>query len=410
MKKRSERALRLNEIRLSTLLRLYEKKKELTREEVCDFVLESALSLTGSTIGFLGFVPEDESVMHIYAWSDNVMNQCAIRRAPIEFRIAEAGLWGEAVRNRRPVVINDFSAPSPLKKGTPEGHVTIRRFLAVPLLYNSKVAAVLAAGNKTEEYDGDDIDQLRLLLEGMWQILLRKDAEEELVRNAWKLKHFANAIAHDLKNPAVAAFGLARRLRERYGDAMDEQGARYCELIMQYAEQIALLATDINTYLSFQEHGRDVEALRLDDLWETIRLEFGPRLEFQKVRWSEPDVPPPEIEANKIDLLRVLRNLVDNALKYGGDTLSEITVGYEAGEEHHILKVQNDGRVILPENERIIFEEFTRKADTPQICGTGLGLAIVREIARRYRGDSWLSTTSDGKTVFFVSIARHLSC
>ena len=407
MKKHFERKLQLNEIRLSTLLKLYEKK-ELPQKEVCDFVLDSSLPLTSSTIGFLGFVQDDESVMNIHTWSRNVMTQCATHRKPIEFNIAEAGLWGEAVRNRQPIVVNDFSAPSPLKKGTPEGHVAIRRFLAVPLLYNGKVVAMLAVGNKSAEYDNEDIDQLRLLLEGMWQILLRKEAEEELVRNAAKIRHFANAVAHDLKNPAVSAYGLARLLRDRYLDVLDTQGVRYCEQIMRCAEQISLLATDINTYLSSQDRGWNVEVLRLNDLWENIRLEFSARLDLQQVRWREPDRQAPEIKGNKTDLLRVLRNLVDNALKYGGNAMSEIAVDYEATAEHHILKVQNDGRLILPEDEQIIFEEFTRKTETPQIYGTGLGLAIVREIARQHQGDSWLSTTADGKTVFFVSIARHL--
>lgn len=404
MNKGTDRKLQLSAIRLSTLLQLYEKK-ELPRKEVCDFVLESGLTMTASTIGFLGFI-QDEAVMLVHAWSANVMTECATLSKPIEYNIVEAGLWGEAVRLRQPVAVNDFTAPSPLKKGMPVGHVAIRRFLAVPLLYNCRVVAMLAVGNKTAPYDEEDIDQLRLLLEGMWQILLRKNAEQELVRNAWRIKRFANAVAHDLKNPAVSAYGLARRLKDRYGDSLDEQGARYCEQIMRCAEQIALLAADINTYLSSRDSGWDMELLRPADLWESIRLEFVPRLEHQNVRWREPDTPPPEITGNRTALLRVLRNLVDNALKYGGDSLTEIAVGYEATEEHHILTVQNNGRMIRPENERIIFEEFTRRTDAPQIYGTGLGLAIVREIARRHKGESWLTTTSDGKTVFFVSIAR----
>lgn len=402
----TDRKIQLNAIRLSTLLRLYEKK-ELPRKEVCDFVLESGLTMTASTIGFLGFV-QDDSVMHVHAWSVNVMTECATVRKPIEFSITDAGLWGEAVRKRRPVVVNDFTAPSSLKKGMPEGHVAIRRFLAVPLLYGSRVVAILAVGNKTAAYDEEDGDQLRLLLEGMWQILLRKDAEQELVRNAWRIKRFANTVAHDLKSPAVSAHGLARRLRDRYGDVLDGQGVRYCEQIMRCAEQIALLATDINTYLSERDGRWDLEQMQPAELWEAIRLEFVPRLERQNVRWREPETPVSAITGNRTALLRVLRNLVDNALKYGGAGLTEIAVGYEATAEHHILTVQNDGRLILPENERIIFEEFTRKTDPQQICGTGLGLAIVREIARKHKGESWLATTSEGKTVFFVSIARHL--
>lgn len=92
MNKHADRTLQLNAIRLATLLKLYEKK-ELPRKEVCDFVLESSLTMTASTIGFLGFVQE-ESVMHIHSWSENVMTECATLHKPIEFNISESGLWG----------------------------------------------------------------------------------------------------------------------------------------------------------------------------------------------------------------------------------------------------------------------------------------------------------------------------
>ena len=389
------------------LLKLYEKK-ELPEPEVCDFVLESSLPITASTIGFFGFLNNDESVMTVHAWSKNVMTECATHPEPIDFNIHNAGIWGEAVRKRRPVVVNDFTAPSPLKKGTPEGHVAIRRFLAVPLLYDGKVVAVLAVGNKTRDYDDSDIEQVLLLLEGLWQILLRRRAEEELTRTYEKINHFANAIAHDLKSPAIAAHGFAKMLREKYGDVLDDKGIRYCDQIMKCSEQISHLAADINTYISSRDSAWDFETIELHELWDTIRQEFVTQLQRQKVQWLEPEIGTVAIRGNKMGLLRVLRNLIDNALKYGGDGLSEITMGYELSPYYHILKVQNNGEVIKPEDVHDIFLEFKRKSHNTKIYGTGLGLSIVMEIAKKHKGSSWLSSSVDGKTIFCVSISRSL--
>ncbi|MGW8161390.1 MAG: sensor histidine kinase, partial [Desulfobulbales bacterium] len=205
-----------------------------------------------------------------------------------------------------------------------------------------------------------------------------------------------------------SAYGLAKFIKNKYRDALGEQGRVCCEQIMRCSEQISLLATDINTYISSRDGEWEFEVLQLKELWDTIRLEFVSQLDRQHVHWLESDIHPPEITGNKIGLVRVLRNLVDNALKYGGDSMSEIVMGYEGSEDYHILKVQNNGAVILPEDEQVIFEEFKRKTDKPQIYGTGLGLAIVKEIAKLHKGSSWLSTTPDGKTVFCVSISRHL--
>ena len=406
-RKEAERKTKLNERRLTTLVQLYEKK-ELPAQAICDFVLESSLPITSSSIGFMGFLNDSESVMTILAWSKSVMQECAVHQKPIEFTIAEAGIWGEAVRKRQPVVINNFSLPSSLKRGTPEGHIEIKRFMAVPLVFENRVVAVLAVGNKGRDYNNDDIDQVSLLLEGMWQIMLRKKAEDDLVKQSEKVKHFTNAVAHDLKSPAITIHGFARKLKEKYGDVMDEKGLKYCDQIIKSSEQIFSLVEDINTYIATRENVCEFESLELTELWNTIRQEFLLQLQGSNINWHEPHVESVEIRCNKMGLLRIFRNLIDNALKHGGDNLTEIVLGYELSNDYHILTVENNGEIILPEDKKIIFKEFARKVKKPQIYGSGLGLSIVRQIAKKHKGTSWLTTSDRGKPVFCISISRYL--
>ncbi|MDH3328420.1 MAG: GAF domain-containing protein [Desulfobulbaceae bacterium] len=403
----SERKTKLNELRLSTLVELYERK-DLPNKVICDFVLDSSLPISSSTVGFLGFLNNEETVMTIHAWSKAVMRKCTMHRESFEFNVPEAGIWGEAVRQRQPIIINDFSLPSPLKRGTPEGHVKIKRFLAVPLMYDNRVVAVLAVGNKEENYTDDDAGELHLLLEGMWQILLKKKAEEELARQSEKTKHLINAVSHDLKSPTISIHGFATLLKEKYMDVLDERGLKYCEQIITASEQITALAEDINTYISSKDNGWQFETLELGELWNTVREEFFPQLQRKNVTWRVSERDRVMIRGNKMGLLRIFRNLIDNALKYGGDSLTEIVLGYQSSDEYHILTVENNGEIIMPEDEKIIFEEFARKVKDPHIYGTGLGLAIVREIARKHQGNSWLTTSKRCKPVFCISISRHL--
>ena len=70
------------------------------------------------------------------------------------------GLWGEAVRQRKPIVVNDFdSSPNPFMKGLPEGHVHIRRFLTVPIFDHERIVAVVGIADKEEEYGQRDVFQ-----------------------------------------------------------------------------------------------------------------------------------------------------------------------------------------------------------------------------------------------------------
>ncbi len=406
VQKKAQENIKLNEMRQAALLDLYEKQA-LPIKEVCDFVLEASLPLTGSEIGFMGFLNDDESQMTIHAWSKSVMAQCKIHENPIVFNIAEAGVWGEAVRQRQAIIINDYKS-SPLKKGIPDGHVGIVRFMAVPLFDEEKIVALVAVGNKSQEYEEQDIRQLQLLIEGMWQIIKRRQAEDKLIKQAEMIKHFTNSVSHDLKNPAIAIHGLTKILKKKCKDFSPEKLGNFINQIAKSSEQIVSLSEDINTYISTREAPLHLTSLDLKQIWQTIREEFVPQLRKRKIEWIESEIDTPKIRADQNGLLRVYRNLVDNALKYGGSGLSEITLNFETSVTHHILSVQNNGELIPAEEIDSIFEVFNRKASESAPAGTGLGLAIVMEVAKNHKGKSWAESGADGKTTFFMSIAKNL--
>jgi signal transduction histidine kinase/putative methionine-R-sulfoxide reductase with GAF domain len=176
--KRAEEALQLNESRLEALLRL-SQMAQVPLQQVADFVLEEVVRLTKSKVGFLGFVDEDERVLTIHAWSKHAMEQCSVTDKPLHLPVDEAGLWAEAIRQRRRIIINDYSAPNPGKKGYPEGHVPLLRLMAIPVFEGDRIVAVAAVGNKEEEYDESDARQVTLLTNGMWRLVQRRRTEEE---------------------------------------------------------------------------------------------------------------------------------------------------------------------------------------------------------------------------------------
>jgi len=175
-RKRAEEAHRLDEARLEALVKLNEMA-EAPFQEVADFALEEAVRVTKSAVGFIGFMSDDESQMHIHAWSASVMQECAIADKPMVFPISEAGLWSEIIRQRKPIVVNDYAALETWKKGYPEGHVHVWRFLGIPVFDGERIVAVAAVANKEEEYQGGDVRQLTLLTDGMWRLVQRRQAE-----------------------------------------------------------------------------------------------------------------------------------------------------------------------------------------------------------------------------------------
>ncbi|MGD9971537.1 MAG: GAF domain-containing protein [Desulfatirhabdiaceae bacterium] len=177
--RQAEKAAKLNESRLETLLQLYQMTGD-HLSEIAEFVMEQAVRLTNSTIGYIAFLNDDETVLTMHAWSTLARKQCRIQDKPIEYAVADTGLWGEAVRQRRPVITNDYPAECPFKKGIPEGHVLIQRHMNVPCFDGNRIVVLAGVGNKQSDYNESDVLQLNLLMIGMWRIIQRKRAEEAL--------------------------------------------------------------------------------------------------------------------------------------------------------------------------------------------------------------------------------------
>jgi PAS domain S-box-containing protein len=175
-RKLAQEALQLDERRLEALIRLNDMGKA-TIDELAIFAMDEAIRLTGSTIGYISFYDEDRHTLTMHAWSKSAMEECRIATKPLCYPIDSTGLWGEAVRQRRPVVTNDYRAENALKKGVPPGHVNLTRHMNVPVLDNDRIVIVAGVGNKPSDYDESDVRQLTLLMSGMWRILQRRNAE-----------------------------------------------------------------------------------------------------------------------------------------------------------------------------------------------------------------------------------------
>ena len=91
----------------------------------------------------------------------------------------KAGVWADALRERRPVIHKDYSA-LPQRKELPAGHAPVLRELVVPVLRGNQVVALLGVGNKLREYAGQEIESVSDLANLTWDIVLAKRAEDAL--------------------------------------------------------------------------------------------------------------------------------------------------------------------------------------------------------------------------------------
>lgn len=175
-----------------------------------------------------------------------------------------------------------------------------------------------------------------------FEVAERKRAEEALLTGSEKLKLFAYSVAHDLKSPAIAIHGLAKILDRRYGAAMGEEGGNICSQVLRASEHVVSLVDAINVFIATKETPLQVEPVNVKEVLRMVKEEFSARLAVRRVNWSEPE-DIPDFRADRLSIMRMFRNLVDNALKYGGEQLSRIEVRYCEDRDLHIVSVIDDG-------------------------------------------------------------------
>jgi PAS domain S-box-containing protein len=147
-------------------------------DELLQAFLDEAEGLTDSRIGFFHFLDNDETSVSLQNWSTNTLQRCRSEQpAGTHYPVDEAGIWCDCVRQRRPVIHNDYQALE-RRKGLPEGHVAVSRELVVPIMRNGIIKAVFGVGNKPIAYQSHDVDFVVCLADLAWDIVERKRAEE----------------------------------------------------------------------------------------------------------------------------------------------------------------------------------------------------------------------------------------
>jgi two-component system, cell cycle sensor histidine kinase and response regulator CckA len=157
-------------------------------EELIQKTMDEVCASTNSPIGFYFFVESDQTTISLQAWSTRTLKEfCKAAWKGAHYPIEKAGVWADCVRERRPVIHNDYPA-LPHRKGMPEGHAEVIRELSVPIMRSGRVVAILGIGNKPANYTENDVEIVSYLADVAWEITERKRAEDALRLNERRLR------------------------------------------------------------------------------------------------------------------------------------------------------------------------------------------------------------------------------
>jgi two-component system phosphate regulon sensor histidine kinase PhoR len=227
-------------------------------------------------------------------------------------------------------------------------------------------------------------------------LVVLSDRTRERAVERTRADFVANA-SHELRTPLASLIGFIETLR---GPAADDPPAqqRFLGIMAEQAERMNRLIDDLLSLsrIEISEHIAPSTPVALAPLIQRCIAGFEPRLQARQatialdVAGSLPHVP-----ADADQIMQVLQNLIDNAVKYGrpGGTIAIAAHGQPRGAGFParpgvVIRIADDGPGIAREHLPRLTERFYRvdKGRSRDAGGTGLGLAIVKHIVNRHRG------------------------
>jgi signal transduction histidine kinase/CheY-like chemotaxis protein len=408
--------IEFNNARLQSLLEISQFSTN-SIQELLDFALSEAINLTQSEIGYIYFYDESKQHFILNTWSKDVLKECAVMDPQTIYHLESTGCWGEAVRQRKPIIINDYRAENPIKKGIPEGHINLTKFLTIPVFIDDKIVAVAGVANKKTDYNKSDIRQLTLLMDNVWKITEKIQLVNELKEAVLKAQEsdrlktaFLQNMSHEIRTPMNAIMGFSSLMADNFDDK--EKLLLYSEIIEQRCTDLLDIINDILD-ISKIESGQNtltMEVCNLNEMFAELSLFFSAYQSRTNKQHIELVLHPMHDEWDSIvktdngKLKQILINLINNAFKFTDK--GSIQCGYKQVKNKLEFYVSDTGIGIPIEKKDYVFERFTQLNNTfnQNLGGTGIGLSIVKALTGLLGGEVWFESECDKGTTFFFTI------
>lgn len=252
------------------------------------------------------------------------------------------------------------------------------------------------AGREAEEMRAKVIRSLLNAQQVEHQLALARSEVDKLEAIGRERRRMVSVIAHELRNPITTVLGLSSEMASRWDD-LGAEAKPLIEMIRDEAEDIADIVEDLLATESLAQGSLRVETgpLQLGAIVSAVLARTD--LDGKAAR-SCGDVTA---MVDPVRFRQILRNLVSNAVRYGGD---QVAVFLAESNGTAIVEVCDNGPGVPTEDRSMIFEPFRRSSKDDHSSGSvGLGLAVTRQLARLMDGDVAYDETDRG-TVFRVTL------
>jgi two-component system, sensor histidine kinase and response regulator len=227
-----------------------------------------------------------------------------------------------------------------------------------------------------------------------------REAQRRLQQEVQSKDRFLASVAHELRTPLTAVVGFAHELQDDSGTYGEEERKEFQKLIAFHSSELSHLIEDLLVWAR-ADIGEVQVRLTAMDLGACVGECVGsmPEVDVQ-FDWG---AGATFAHADPARVRQIIRNLVTNAVRYGGP---DVRVSVADSEDWSITEVSDDGAEIPADQQEAIFDAYTRAETSPSMTGSiGLGLTVSRTLARLQGGDLVFVREND-RNVFRLLLPR----
>ncbi len=243
-----------------------------------------------------------------------------------------------------------------------------------------------------------------------WKRFSKSVSEAEQRQKSMLKKQMTSNIAHELRTPVTSIRGYLETLIACPDMAPDKK-QEFIEKAYNQTLRLAELITDMSLISKMEEKSSKFQKEDIDiyTISNEVFEEFRERLSSQRVKVENMLEPGTDVTGNKTLVYTIIRNLVENSLKYAGDDITIHLECYSKIEKFCYLTYYDTGSGVPEEHLKNIFERFYRieEGRTRDVGGSGLGLSIVKNAVKFHGGDIRVINRQWGGLQFFFSLRRH---
>ena len=238
------------------------------------------------------------------------------------------------------------------------------------------------------------------------------DELQARVRSMLRLKetidqreNFVSCLTHDLRTPLVAANRMLDLINQKaFGDVSCEQKEAISSIVSSNQNMLEMLNTLLETHqYELGQKALSFITVNLQQLIKNVVNELQPLAMDKRVNLIS-DIDPEilEIKGDRLELRRVITNLISNALKFTDK--GEVKISLKQAESQMIIAVEDSGIGISKQDKEAIFQRFHQ--GNHRRAGKGLGLYLCQQIINAHQGKITVESELNQGTTFTVSLPK----